>query len=75
MTAKETNVHAPLHIRLDEETFDALLDEAAREERSMTAQCRKMLRTKLIDERLDERARRFVAGVRRVARASARLGV
>lgn len=53
-----------IHIRLDQETFDALYDEAAREERSMAAHCRKILRTKLIDERLDERTRRFVAGVR-----------
>jgi|TARA_R100001443_G_scaffold7064_1_gene16205 hypothetical protein len=51
-----------IHIRLDAETFDALREEAERQERSMTAQTRKILRTKLIDERQDERVRRFVSG-------------
>ncbi len=51
-----------IHIRLDTETFDALREEAERQERSMTAQTRKILRTKLIDERQDERVRRFVSG-------------
>ena len=51
-------------IRIDAELLDALRREADREDRSMAAQTRHILRRELIDTRLDNRTARFITGVR-----------
>ena len=52
------------HIRIDDELYDALKSEAERQDRSMAAQNRAILRRALIEEKLEHRASRMIVGSR-----------
>jgi len=52
------------HIRIDDELYDALKIEAERQDRSMAAQNRAILRRALIEEKLEHRTARMIGGSR-----------